>query len=138
MLNWIKEGNHWPSNSDVVPDHPQLSATLAFDHCATDFPTGILWKGSSAVVGDGQYELLPGTYEYRHRGYEGDNRVKGHNCLLRLNRGEATEPSVEMPYGEPFIFRFHSYHGRVLYDARYYPTDCGGSADNSALYRIGD
>ena len=138
VLTWIKQGNHWPSNSAVVPDHPQLSATLAFDHCATDFPTGILWKGSSAVVGDGQYELLPGTYEYRHRGYEGDNRVKGHNCLLRLNRGEDTEPSVEMPYGEPFIFRFHSYHGRVLYDGRYYLTDCGGSADNSALYRIGD
>ena len=138
VLEWIKKGNHWPSNSDTVPDHPQLSATLAFDHCATDFPTGILWKGSGAVVGDGQYELLPGTYEYRHREYEGDNRVKGHDCLLRLQRGGDNEQFVEMPYGEPFTFQFFTYHGRVYYGGRYYLTDCGGSDDDSALYRVRD
>ena len=43
-----------------------------------------------------------------------------------------------MPYGEPFTFQFLTYHGRVYYSGRYYLTDCGGSDDDSALYRIGD
>ncbi len=147
VLEWIKQGNYfwggqwWVSgmrSTHDVPDHPQLPAVLALDHCATDFPTGILWKGSGAVVGYGENQLLPGTYEYRHRGYEGDNRVKGHDCLLRLNRGENNVQQIEMPYGAPFVFRFAGDHGRVLYDGRYYLTDCGGSGDDSALYRIGD
>ena len=147
VLEWIKKGNSfwggqwWVSglrSTSDVPDHPQLPAVLALDHCASDFPTGILGKGSGAVVGDGEDELLPGTYEYRHRGYEGDNRVKGHDCLLRINRGEDDEQFVEMPYGEPFTFQFLTYHGRVYYGGRYYLTDCGGSDDDSGLYRVGD
>ncbi len=147
VLEWIKEGNYfwggqwWVTgmrSTHDVPDHAQLPAVLALEHCAIDFPTGTLGKGSGAVVGDGENQLLPGTYEYRHEGYEGDNRVKGHDCLLRLNRGEDSEQSVEMPYGEPFTFRFLADHRRVLYDGTYYLTDCGGSADDSGLYRIGD
>ena len=147
VLEWIKQGNYfwggqwWVSgmrSTHDVPDHPQLPAVLALDHCSIDFPTGILWKGSGAVVGYGENQLLPGTYEYQHRGYEGDNRVKGHDCLLRLQRGEDSEQFVEMPYGEPFTFQFLTYHGRVYYGGTYYLTDCGGSDDDSALYRIGD
>ena len=90
-IYWIKEGNYfwdgqwWESGMRLtsdVPDHPQLPAVLALDHCAIDFPTGTLWKGSGAVVGHGENQLLPGRYEYRHEGYEGyegDNRVKGHD-----------------------------------------------------------
>ena len=147
VLEWIKQGNYfwggqwWERgmrSTHDVPDHPQLSAVIALDHCAIDFPTGILSKGSGAVVGDGENQLMPGTYEYRHQGYEDDNRVKGHNCLLRLNRGEDNEQSVEMPYGVPFTFQFLTYHGRVYYGGTYYLTDCGGSDNDSALYRIGD
>ncbi len=147
VLEWIKRGNYfwggqwWVTglrSTHDVPDHPQLPAVLALEHCATDFPTGILWKGSSAIVGYGENQLLPGTYEYRHEGYEGDNRVKNHDCLLRINRDEDNEESIEMPYGVPFTFPFLTSHGRVLYSGSYFVTDCGGSDDDSGLYRIGD
>ena len=123
-----------------APDHPRLPAVLAVDHCITNFPAGVLPSRTSredgAIVGDGANQLLPGTYEYRYQGYDGDNRVNGYACGLVLNRGEDNEQSVEVPYGKPFIFRFFRYHGTVnLYslqnDARY---NCW----YSALYRIGD
>ncbi len=109
---------------DDVPDHPQLYAEKAAWLCLTEFPLGILVWESRVVVGDGPGQLLPGTYEFRR---EGDKRVP-RNCELGLNENEDNHQSVEMPYGEPFIFRFYQYHGRVRLNGT-----CGG-----VLFRIGD
>ena len=72
---------------------------------------------------------MPGTYEYRR---EGDKRVpktsSGHNCKLILNEYVDNKLTVEMPYGEPFTFRFYEYHNWVNL-----------SCDRKGkLYRIGD
>ena len=140
VLEWTKAGNSWYSNRDEAPDHPQLLAVLAVDHCITNFPSGILPSRTSredgAIVGYGANQLLPGTYEYRYQNYQDDNRVKAYACGLVLNRGEDNEQSVEVSYGEPFTFRFFTYHGRVnLYSLR---NDSDYNCWNSALYRIGD
>ena len=70
-------------------------------------------------IGYGEGELLPGLYEYRRAG---DNRVENENCSIALNIS-----SAKLPYGEPFTFRFFTYHETVTF------YGCSG-----ALYRIGD
>lgn len=70
---------------------------------------------------------MPGTYEYRGR--EGvDKRVKGMCTPLIINRF-ADKMHIELPHGEPFTYRFFTYHGIVNFFA-------GGGC--GALYRIGD
>ncbi len=136
-LDWIKQGNNYYNSnypqsrgvSSVVPDHSQLSAKEAHSLCLTAlFPLGIIENRGSSSVGDGQGQLLPGTYEYRR---EGDKRVPG-RCQINLNWNEDNQQSVKMPHGEPFTFRFYQYHGKVSYGAEYRDR-CDG-----ALYRIGD
>ncbi len=140
VLEWIKEGNPWHPSNDDVSEHPNLPVAEAIKHCFIGFPTGILEVGTSAVVGHGKDQLLPGTYEYRLMSYEGDNRVKYDDCVLRLNRGEENEQSVAMPYGEPFTFQFFSYHGKVGFYGTNWNVQCGDVGNNpySALHRIGD
>ena len=141
-MEWVKQGNDYqlamsragsgfPHN---VPDHPQLSADDALKFCIHDrkkvpgdFPSGVL--DGEAYVGPESGQLLPGLYEYRSG--TGDNRLPGpgyvgNRCTLRLDiSGE--DIHYDLPYEEPFTFRFFEYHGKVNF---YY---CGG-----ALYRIGD
>lgn len=108
VLEWIKQGNnfgHWEART---PDHPQLSAVLGSSICITAFPQGRLY--SWTTVGDGEGQLLPGLYEFRQRAGE-DKRVNRRDCYLEV----AGSPRVEMPYGEPFQFTFHTYHGEVYF-----------------------
>ena len=133
VLDWIKQGNNYRSRrtssvSASVPDHPQLSAKRARSLCLTAFPSGVLEENLIRRVGDGPYQLLPGTYEYRR---EGDKRVPG-RCQLILNLNEDKQQTVKIPYGEPFTFQFYRYHGEVEYDG-VWMDDCG-----VALYRIGE
>ena len=133
-MDWIKQGNNYFGYYDdgyyhkrinpQVPDHSQLSAREASWLCHTEFPRGMLSFFGKIRVGDNPDQLLPGIYEYRR---EGDKRVPS-NCELALNHREDNEQTVEMPYGEPFTFRFYQYHGHV-----YFASTCDG-----ALYRIGD
>ena len=81
----------------------------------------------SAVVGTGERQLLPGTYQYYPN--KGGERVSSKSCSLFLNDDNDDERSVvRLPYGETFIFTFYTYQGEV----ELYRT-CDG-----ALYRIGD
>ena len=86
------------------------------------------------TIGYGDKELVPGLYEYW---LEGDNRVEGSNCAVVLNQGADNESPVEMPYGEPFTFRFYEYHGQVFfwdsYNSYNYESSCNGY-----LFRVGD
>ena len=140
VLEWTMEGNSWYSNRHEAPRHPDLPADLAVDNCITDFPAGVLISRTSRddgrVVGDRANQLLPGTYEYRYQGYEGDNRVVGHACGLVINRGEDNEQFVDVPYGELFTFQFFTYHGIVNLYSRSNESDA--NCWNSALYRVGD
>ena len=140
VLAWTMEGNSWYKNRHEAPDHPHLPADLAVDHCITDFPAGVLvsrtGRHDGRLVGDGANQLLPGSYEYRYQGHEGDTRVKGHACGLVINRGDGNEQFVDVPYGEPFTFRFFTYHGIVNLYSRVNESDA--NCWNSGLYRIGD
>ena len=129
VLDWIKQGNSYISHyyfySPDIPSHPNLSAYDAARYCITNFPAGILfseWTGQS-VVGEGNGQLLPGTYEYRTP--EGGKRVKESLCTLH-NFGDGIH--VRLSNGEPFTFRFFKYNGIVNF------SGCG----TGALYRIGD
>ena len=139
VLDWIKQGNNYLVRESggfyvttkYAPDHPHLTAEQGRLYCLTDtFPLGMLDGWTMAKVGDGRSELLPGLYEYRR---EGDKRVDGYGCFVQLNRGEETQRSVGMEYGEPFVFQFYQYHEVVYYDKIGNRSVCQG-----ALYRIGD
>ncbi len=127
VLDWIKQGNNYRYADG--PDHPQLAAKEAARLCLTAaFPLGILGDSGIPSVGDGPRQLLPGNYEYRR---EGDKRVPKTSfgyCTLILKQYEDNKLTVEMPYGEPFTFRFYEYHNSV--DLR---CDREGN-----LYRIGE
>ena len=140
VLAWTMDGNSWYKNRHEAPDHPHLRADLAVDHCIIDFPAGILVSRTSRddgrFVGDGPNQLLPGTYEYRYQGHEGDSRVRGLACGLVINRVDDNEQFVDVSYGEPFTFQFFTYHGIVNLYSRINESDA--NCWNSALYRIGD
>ena len=134
-MEWVKQGHAYidESRETVIgpgdpPDHPRLSAKQAQGICLTKFPVGVLYRESNRVIriGDEPGQLLPGLYEYRR---EGDNRVEG-ACGLRFNRFQDDELKIQMPYGEPFTFQFHTYQGVVGQGFGY---QCEG-----AFYRIGD
>ena len=146
VLEWIKQGNNW-SRVNPGPDHPRLPASIARSYCLTEFPLGILKdyyisidstshsaygevpsSHFNVVIGEGAYQLLPGTYEYRR---QVDNRVEGHDCEITLNGSTRDQSRVELPYGELFTYTFYTYHGRVDFDNNSW--SCNGH-----LYRIGD
>ena len=134
VLEWIKQGHvysQWQKGPGDPPEHPQLPAKLASGLCITKFPRGILYEqhlhDREVSIGDGPGELLPGNYEYRRKG---DKRVESDRCQLIFNHYESDQLNVEMPYGEPFTFQFHEYHGKALTKAR---GLCSGF-----FYRIGD
>ena len=139
VLEWIKQGNNywhidWVGRvAEGVPDHPQLSAKDANSHCILAFPLGILPMSRlhPTGVGYGNGQLLPGTYEYR--GPEGVNkRVKGPWCRLFLNDTSSSDrQEIDMPYGQPFIFRLFTYHSPIRF-ARW--IDC----EDGNFHRIGD
>ena len=131
MLEWVRDGNVYDrlslrlATDSSVPDHPNLTASLADDLCITDFPWGrhgTMWY--ELKVGTGEGQLLPGTYRYRSK--TGDDRVSVRDCWLTLNYYE-DRSGIELPYGEPFEFTFHTYHNVVWFGG------CGGF-----LYRVGD
>ena len=130
VLEWIQQGHNYiipyGGQSQGVPDHPQLSAVNAYEICYLQFPISGLGRNSSAKIGDGPGQLLPGTYEYR--GFDGDKRVKStFRAYLYTNRGEGNTTQIELRQGEEFTFQFFRYHGVVHLD--------GG---NGNLHRIGD
>ena len=127
VLDWIRQGNnyygqHGPQPVKGVPSHPRLPAIEAHDLCVISFPTGILVGNYPRTVGEGSGQLLPGLYEYR-KGVE-KRVVREGGCVLTLNDGEPDkEQAVRVPYGKPFTFQFHVYHGRVdHYCGRLYRT----------------
>ena len=131
VLEWVRDGNIYERSSfrlatdPSVPDHPNLTASLADDLCITDFPRGR--HGTSFYglkVGTGEGQLLPGTYRYRSK--TGDDRVSVRDCWFTLNYYE-DQSRIELPYGEPFEFTFHTYHNVIWFGG------CGGF-----LYRVGD
>ena len=146
MLEWVKQGHDYGlamnragrGFSHGVPNHPQLTADDALRYCihaknrylSTTFPSGIMYSSDRQVGTEGG-QVLPGLYEYRSS--TGDNRLPGpgysdSKCTLRTNQGVGdTDLRPDLPYGEPFTFRFYEYHGIVSF------FFCGG-----ALYRIGD
>ena len=134
VLEWVRDGNVYDQFSrrlatdSSVPDHPNLTASLADDLCIIDFPLGrhgTLWDALKVGTGEGQ--LLPGTYRYRSK--TGDDRVSVRNCTLSRNYDRYYDPelAIEMPYGKPFEFTFHTYHNVIWF------SGCGGF-----LYRVGD
>ena len=145
VLEWVKQGYHysdsidwaWRGGSHTIPNHPRLSAIDGHKLCLQAkrrsmyrvFPIGILGITGESQVGTEGGQLLPGLYEYRSS--TGDNRLPGpgyvgSRCSLRLDiSGE--DFYYDLPYEEPFTFRFFEYHGKVNF------LFCGG-----ALYRIGD
>ena len=134
VLEWVRDGNvydRWSrrlATDSSVPDHPNLTASLADDLCITDFPLGR--HGTIYIrrlkVGTGEGQLLPGTYRYRSN--TGDDRVSVRNCSLTLNYSDYEDQSrIALPYGEPFEVTFHTYHNVVSF------VWCGGF-----LYRAGD
>ena len=134
VLEWVRDGNlydEWSlrlATDSSVPDHPNLTARLADDLCITDFPLGRHGTGSYELkVGTGEGQLLPGTYRYRSK--TGDDRVSVRDCPLSRNFDQYydAELAIELPYGEPFEFTFHTYHNVVWFGG------CGGF-----LYRVGD
>ena len=146
MLEWVRNGNayyHWGSLSDA-PDHPNLTARQADGLCITDFPAGVLRQGMMLQVGTGEGQLLPGTYRYQSTSYDyttnshiltGDDRVNGRDCRLTLNYYE-NPSSIELTYGDPFDFSFHTYHGNVYLRGVYNSSDCG--PNTGGLYRVGE
>ena len=131
MLEWVRDGNVYDrlslrlATDRSVPDHPNLTARLADDLCITDFPWGrhgTVWYGLKVGTGEGQ--LLPGTYRYLSK--TGDDRVSVRDCWLTLNYYEDSS-GIELLYGEPFEFTFHTYHNVVWFGG------CGGF-----LYRVGE
>ena len=136
VLDWIKQGNDfWQPHSDA-PIHPNLSMWEARSYCLTSFPLGILseWYNGASYqrnyyIGYEEEFLLPGLYEYRRAG---DKRVEGRGCEIVLNLYGDNQSRVELPYGEPFTFRFFEYHVRVEFDD-YGDDECKGN-----FYRIGD
>ena len=135
MLDWIREGNVYNYDSftsQLVPNHPRLSAERAHGMCITAFPIGALGRSMApwyATVGTGQGQLLPGTYKYRASSSRGaGDRVNESDCRLTVNADTTDESTINLTYGEPFEFTFLTYHGKVeLY------LGCDGF-----LYRIGD
>ena len=140
VLEWIKQGNSYTGYFGInvdwrgtfivpLPDHPELSASMANRYCITAFPSGILIKRGFFIeveVGDKEGQLLPGNYEYRSAG--GGKRVNERLCKLYTNYGDG-EINIQLPHGETFTFQFFEYHGKVgLWHCDRY----------SALYRIGD
>ena len=145
VLEWVKQGNHYPSSIDwawrggshTIPGHSRLSAIDGHKLCIQAksrdtyrvFPLGILGITGESQVGTRGGQLLPGLYEYRSN--TGDNRLPGpgyvgNRCTLRLDiSGE--DIRYDLPYEEPFTFRFFEYHGKVNF------FFCGG-----ALYRSRD
>lgn len=117
VLDWIREGNRYAYNRErdpEIPDHPNLSADKAHGFCIIAFPHGWLHMSDSTVyqVGTGSKELLPGTYRYiAPQG--GDRFNAQQRCYLTLNQGTNEWSTVDLTYGEPFEFTFHSYHGKV-------------------------
>ena len=136
VLDWIRQGNnyyYYDSNGSRrvdpnVPDHPQLSAKQARGFCIIAFPRGILrnWDYSEYTVGMGEHQLLPGTYRYYNQ--DSGDRVSNRFCTLYLNDGSSDKSSIDLVYGEPFEYTFHTYHNKVRL----------WSCDESGLYRIGD
>ena len=130
MLDWIYEGNNYGGTwggPDNTPVHPQLPLADAKKLCILTFPDGILRSGASQTVGMGWRELLPGTYEYLGRG--GDKRVADEPiCWIVVNLGTPQEDWIDLIYGEPFKFKFYTYHGMVQNLCWY----------TSGLHRIGD
>ena len=100
---------------------------FGFRFCITNFPVGQLGRHLSSyslTVGTGEGQLLPGTYKYydRNRGERVSVRSR---CQLSLSGPETSR--IDLTYGEPFEFTFHTYHGKVFFS-------CGGSK----LVRRGD
>ena len=142
---------HGPDRLDFnpdAPDHPRLSAYLGNQYCilvvgnhpSYMFPYGNIPNSHSVArgmsVGTNGGDLLPGVYEYR--GYSGDNRVPyepnpsqyfTRRCQLHTNYKGYSDPTteVDLPYGEPFTFRFYEHHGKITM------FNCNGG-----MYRIGD
>lgn len=133
VLEWVKQGNKAGYHYNLgmyfkaypgIPDHPRLSAEEALRHCVKDFPYGML--DNQDEVGDGKGQLLPGLYEFRTYPREGSlPRVPHNSCHLYLNMHDDNRYEIDLPTGEPFTFRFFTYHGSVY-------VDCG------YMYRIGD
>ena len=136
VLEWIKDGHFYHHQYGIgpgePPDHPHLSADQAKGICITDgFPRGVLYEQHlhdfEVSIGYGPGDLLPGLYEYRRRG---DKRVERESCRLIFNKYARDQQSVEMPFGEPFIFQIREGHGLVR-------TRISGLCDGY-LYRIRD
>ena len=107
-----------------------------------DFPAGVLRQSDFLEVGTEEGQLLPGTYRYQSTFYDyktnshivTDDRVNERGCRLTLNYyGDRSR--IELTYGEPFDFSFHTYHGNVNLGG-VYPSDCG--PNTGGLYRVGE
>ena len=133
VLEWIRDENLYeqigPRSAfdSSIPDHPNLAAIQADGLCITELPLGRhgkMWY--TLTVGTGEGQLLPGTYRYRSK--TGDDRVSVRDCTLRPNYDGYYDAqlAIELPYGEPFEFTFHTYHNEVWFGG------CGGF-----LYRVG-
>ena len=113
VLDWIKQGNVYYdrfNNLRDVPDHPNLDAEQGDRFCITAFPHGML-RYLNATVGEGERQLLPGTYRYYDQ--NGGERVSRRYCSLVVNPSSSDSSTTDLTYGEPFEFTFHTYHGRV-------------------------
>ena len=134
VLEWVRDGNVYDqigprfAFDSSIPDHPNLAAIQADGLCITDFPWGrhgTVWY--ELKVGTGEGQLLPGTYRYLSK--TGDDRVSVRDCTLSPNYDGYYDAqlAIELPYGEPFEFTFHTYHNVVWFNG------CGGF-----LYRVGE
>ena len=127
VLDHIRRGGS--KNRRDVPDHPNLSANQGFNFCITNFPVGQLGRYLTPygkTVGTGEGQLLPGTYKYYDRN-RGERVSVRSTCRLNLNQSDPETSRIDLTYGEPFEFEFHTYHGKVYFN-------CGGSK----LVRRGD
>ncbi len=126
VLEWIKQGNVY--HVKRAPDHPNLTAEQGDSFCIIAFPLGAFrfGYGDTIRVGTGEEQLLPGLYKYYDN--NGGERVSERDsCDIRVNLGTDDDTRITLPYGEPFEFRFHAYHGTVW-------VWCSAS---NGLYRIG-
>ena len=119
VMDWIKEGNVYMDYMDVgtedFPSHPKLTTRQASSMCINNFPVGKLQRGSFHTVGTGQYDLLPGRYQYEST--TGDNRIDRRSCTIGLNEDGSPHGWIFTPltYGEPFEFIvMPSYHSVKL------------------------
>ena len=137
VLDWIRGGGiYYPNRSSGrvhsnVPDHPHLSAEQAHGFCIIAFPIGMFlgfnYGYDVLTVGTEEGQLLPGTYKYRAFSSDGGgDRVNDKSCYLRLNYLSSDQSNMDLEYGKPFEFTFHTYHGKVYWS-------CEG-----LLYRTGD